>query len=111
MIPDYDDYYSLTAYCRRFIRTPMREIEGWLSQKSTVAAIVDWEKRNGNESFRESSIPYLFERAERDEVITVPDFIALTSGQGLALDGEEVIADIDIYNDFVAFLTARGVNV
>ena len=111
MIPDYDDYYSLTAYCRRFIRTPMREIEGWLSQRSTVAAIALWEKRNGNDSFRESSIPYLFEKANRDEVITVSDFIALTSCQGLALDGEEVIADIDIYNDFVAFLTARGINI
>ena len=56
MIPDYDDYYSLTAYARRFIRTPMREIEGWLSQRSTIAAIADWEDRNGNESFRSSSI-------------------------------------------------------
>ena len=111
MIPDYDDFYSLTAYARRFIKTPMREIEGWLSQRSTVAMITDWERRNGNESFRESSVPYLFERADRDEVITVPDFIALTSCQGIAMDGDEVIADISIYNDFVAFLTARGINI
>ena len=60
MIPDYDDYYSLTAYARRFIKTPMREVEGWLSQRSTVAMITDWERRNGNDSFRESSVPYLF---------------------------------------------------
>ncbi len=111
MIPDYDDYYSLSAYARRFVRDPFRQIEGWLSQRSTVAMITDWERRNGNESFRESSVPYLFERADRDEVITVPDFIALTSCQGLALDGDEVIADISIYNDFVAFLTARGINI
>ncbi len=111
MIPDYDDFYSLTGYARRFVRDPMREIDGWLSQKSTIAAITDWERRNGNGSFRDNQVPYLFERAERDEVLTVEDFIALTSCQGLAMDGEEVIADIDIFNDFVAFLTARGVNI
>lgn len=111
MIPDYDDYYSLTAYARRFVRDPMRQIEGWLSQRSTIAAVADWENRNGNESFRSGNIPYLFERADKDEVITVPDFIALTSCQGLAMDGEEVIADIALYNDFVSFLTARGINI
>ena len=111
MIPDYDDYYSLTAYARRFVRDPMRQIEFWLSQRSTVAAITDWERRNGNESFRESSVDYLFQKADRDEIITVPDLIALTSCQGLALDGDEVIADIDLYNDFVAYLTAKGINL
>ena len=53
----------------------------------------------------------LFGKADRDEIITVPDFIALTSCQGLALNGGDVIADIDIYNDFVAYLTVKGINV
>ena len=111
MLPDYDDYYSLTAYAGRFVREPMRQIEYWLSQRSTVAAITAWEKRNGNESFRDSAVEYLFGKADRDEIITVPDFIALTSCQGLALNGGDVIADIDIYNDFVAYLTVKGINV
>ena len=111
MIPDYDDYYSLTGYARRFVRNPMREIDGWLSQKSTIAAIADWEMRNGNEHFRSDQIPFLFERVEKDEVVTIEDLVAMTACQGIALDGEEVIADIDIFNDFVAFLTARGVKV
>ena len=111
MLPDYDDYYSLTAYAGRFVKEPMRQIEYWLSQRSTVAAITAWERRNGNESFRESSVEYLFGKADRDEIITVPDFIALTSCQGLALNGGDVIADIDIYNDFVAYLTVKGINV
>ena len=89
----------------------MREIDGWLSQRSTIAAIADWEKRNGNERFRQEQIPFLFEKVDKDEVITVEDLIAMTGCLGIALDGEEVIADIDIFNDFVAFLTARGVNI
>ncbi len=93
------------------MKEPMRQIEYWLSQRSTVAAITAWERRNGNESFRESSVEYLFGKADRDEIITVPDFIALTSCQGLALNGGDVIADIDIYNDFVAYLTVKGINV
>ena len=111
MIPDYDDYYSLTGYARRLVKNTVREIDGWLSQKSTIAAIADWERRNGNEHFRHEQIPFLFEKIEKDEVITVEDLIALTACQGIAMDGEEVIADIDIFNDFVAFLTARGINV
>ena len=111
MIPDYDDYYSLTGYARRFVRDPMREIDGWLSQKSTIAAIADWEMRNGNEHFRSEQIPFLFERIGKDEVVSIEDLIAMTACQGIAMDGEEVIADIDIFNDFVAFLTARGINV
>ncbi len=111
MIPDYDDYYSLTGYARRFVKNPMKEIDGWLSQKSTVAAIANWESRHGNDSFRADQIPYLFERIDKDDILSPDDFIALTECRSLALDGEEVIGDIEIFNDFVAFLTARGINI
>ena len=79
MIADYDDYYSLTGYARRFVRDPMREIDGWLSQKSTIAAIADWEMRNGNEHFREVRIAPLTSDPNRTLLVEISRDTTITS--------------------------------
>ena len=101
---------ALGLYADDESRYEMKLKEAFVSRSGFVM-VQHLKHPDGNEHFRSDQIPFLFERVEKDEVVTIEDLVAMTACQGIALDGEEVIADIDIFNDFVAFLTARGVNV
>ena len=108
---DLDDFYSLTSYASRFLKDPDAFITLYFSQKSTAAAVAACEMKSGDgSSVRQDMLPVLFERAERDEMTTAREFIALTGCGCVSVDDGEVSADIAIYNDFVAYLTATGIN-
>ncbi len=104
-----DEYYSLTGYASRFSSEPERLIDLYVSQKSTAAMIAVLERKHGT-SFREDSIDILYRRAENDEVTPIRHFIAITGCQSITVENGEVMADIAVYNDFVAYLTASGIN-
>ena len=108
---DLDDYYSLTGYAARFVRNPELEVSLYLSERSTLIMIELWEEGHGNSAFRYDQMEYALDAVSRDEMIEPQHLIALLSLSCIAIgDSGDVIADLDIYNDFVAFLTARGIN-
>lgn len=107
---DYDDFYSLTRYASRFVRNPGDVISAYLSQRSTAVAVAALEMKEGNGSFRQSALEELFRRADADEMTTAHEFVLLTGCSCIMEADGEVVADLAIYNDFVAYLTASGVN-
>ena len=65
----------------------------------------------GDGSFRFDALPELYARADRDETTAAHEFVALTGCRCISVSDGDVSADISIYNDFVAYLTAKGINV
>lgn len=111
IIPDLDDYNSLSAYAARFVRNYDEVIELWLSQRSTMVAIAVREMAIGNTAFRMSVLDYLFSLVDQDQLVMVQDFIDMTGAVSIVYDNGQVAADDVIFNDFVAYLTATGINV
>ena len=108
---DLDDFYSLTRYAARFTADSDTQVTLYLSQKSTAAAVAACEMRGGDGSFRFDALPELYARADRDETTAAHEFVALTGCRCISISDGDVSADISIYNDFVAYLTAKGINV
>lgn len=111
LTPDLDDYNSLTNYAARFVRDYDELIELWLSQRSTLVAIAVREQAIGNEAFSMNSLDYLFSIVDKDELISVKDFVTLTGAVSIIDDNGQIAADDVIFNDFVAYLTAIRINV
>lgn len=110
LIPDYDDYYSLTEYVGRFSSKTDLNISLWLSQVSTLSIIQLWEEGNGNSEFRSESVPYFIGKIENDELLDIDETISALGLLGLRRDGVEVIAHQSLYYDFVSYLTQKKIN-
>ncbi len=110
-IPDYDDFYSLTDYGKRFLIDPMSQIESWLSQTSTLSIIELWERGNENENFRKESMGYFLQKAAEGEPIDPNELVDALSLSCMTVENGSVAADREIYYDFVEYLTEQGINV
>ena len=110
LVPDLDDYNSLTAYAARFVLNHEDLVKLWLSQRSTMVAIAVREQAIGNEAFNLKSLDYLFSLVDEDSLVTVKDFVTLTGAVSILEEDGQVAADDVVFNDFVAYLTALGIN-
>ena len=110
-VPDYDDYYSLTSYASRFTRDPDKEISAWLSQRSTLNAIIIWEKAFGDDCCTDQSVAEVLDAVDSYELINAQYVVSLLSLRCMFLAEGEVFADLSLYNDFVAYLTSAGINI
>ena len=110
IIPDLDDYYSLSEYVGRFSSKKDLNIALWLSQVSTLSIIELWETNNGNTEFRREVVPHFIEQIENDELLDIDDVIAKLNIVGIVRRDMETFAVQSLYYDFVSYLTQKKIN-
>lgn len=109
MYIDYDEYYSLKSYAERFVSDAEDVINIYFSRPTTLNLITLWEKRN-NEAFLLPVAEEYHKRALAGFEFSLSELISRLNLKSVFIDNGDVMAHIDIYNDFVAFLTENGVN-
>lgn len=109
--PDYDEYYSLKSYADRFVSDSDDVIKVYLSRPTTLNLITLWELRNGNDMFIASLMERYHERAMTGEEFDVGELISALNLLSVFIEEGDIRAHIDIYNDFVAYLTENGINI
>lgn len=109
-IPDYDDYYSLTDYAGRFVQDPEECVDAYFSRIATMNLIMVWEQDRGNELFRRSQVEMLCEEIRQGEEKSAEEVLERTNTLSFYMENKKVIADLSIYNDFVAYLLINGIN-
>lgn len=110
-IPDYDEYYSLKSYADRFVSDSDDVIKVYFSRPSTLNLITFWESKNENDMFISSLMESYHERAMNGEEFDVDELISTLNLLSVFNEKGDIRAHIDIYNDFVAYLTENGINV
>lgn len=108
--PDYDEYYSLKSYADRFIGDSDEVIKLYFSRPSTLNLLTLWEKKHDNDIFIEPLMVQYHKRAMEGEEFNIAELISHLNLLSVFIENDEVLAHIDIYNDFVSFLTENGVN-
>lgn len=106
---DYDDFYSLSEYASKFSHESYKLITHWFSQVSVISRIEMFEKKNGNELFRESILPLYLEKIDNDELLDIEDTVNALSIESIFVEDGEVFAHGDIYYDFVGYLMIKGI--
>ena len=109
--PDYDEYYSLKSYADRFVSDSDEVIKVYFSRPSTLNLITLWEMKNGNEMFISALMENYHERAMDGEEFDVDELISTMNLLSVFNEKGDIRAHIDIYNDFVAYLTENGINI
>ncbi|MBO5770845.1 MAG: hypothetical protein J6R23_06295 [Spirochaetales bacterium] len=110
IVPDLDDYYSLTEYVSRFSSKAEVNIALWLSQISTLSIIELWETSNGNSEFRKENVPFFLDKIENDELLDIDQVISALNITGIVRDGIQILASQSLYYDFVSYLTQKRIN-
>ena len=109
--PDYDEYYSLKSYADRFVSDSDEVIKVYFSRPSTLNLITLCEMKNGNEMFISALMENYHERAMDGEEFDVDELISTMNLLSVFNEKGDIRAHIDIYNDFVAYLTENGINI
>ena len=109
--PDYDEYYSLKSYADRFVSDSDEVLKVYFSRPSTLNLITFWEMKNGNDTFISSLMEKYHKRALDGEEFDIDELISTLNLLSVFNEKGDVRAHIDIYNDFVAYLTENGINV
>lgn len=109
-IPDYDDYYSLTEYASRFSTNPMKLVAGWISQVSTLSIIELWERSHENDGFRGSLMETYINKVEEDDILDPMEVIPALGLGGLTVSENSIVGSVELYYDFVMYITAQGIN-
>lgn len=109
--PDYDEYYSLKSYADRFVSDSDEVLKVYFSRPSTLNLITFWEIKNENDMFISSLMEKYHKRALDGEEFDVDELISTLNLLSVFNEKGDVRAHIDIYNDFVAYLTENGINV
>ncbi len=109
--PDYDEYYSLKSYADRFVSDSDEVLKVYFSRPSTLNLITFWEMKNGNDTFISSLMEKYHKRALDGDEFDVDELISNLNLLSVFNEKGDIRAHIDIYNDFVAYLTENGINV
>ena len=109
--PDYDEYYSLKSYTDRFVSDSDEVLKVYFSRPSTLNLITFWEMKNGNDTFISSLMEKYHKRALDGDEFDVDELISNLNLLSVFNEKGDIRAHIDIYNDFVAYLTENGINV
>ena len=108
--PDYDDYYTLDDYAARFVSDIKDTINVYFNQVSTMNLITLWEMRNGNDLFSPGEMELLCDEIRSGKEFTPDEIRTRCNILSYFIEDGKVVADLDVYNEFVAFLGRYRIN-
>ena len=109
-IPDYDEYFTLDDYAARFVSDVSDTLKVYFSQVSTMNLITLWEMRNGNELFSPSEMERICDEIRAGHEFSPEEIRTRCNLLSFFIEDGKVVADLDVYNDFVAFLGRYRIN-
>lgn len=110
-IPEYDDYYCLDDYAARFVGNPEQVVDAYFSLISTINLLMTVEKRIGNDLASYAQFESIASEIAEGGLKSAKEVLLRCNPIGFFVENGKVVADVDIYNDFVAYLTMNGINV
>ena len=110
-VPDYDDYYTLDDYASRFVSDASATIKVYFNNVSTMNLITLWELNHGNELFSSKEMEMVCNEIRSDRYLEPSDIHDRCNILSYFIEEGKVVADLDVYNDFVAFLSRYRINL
>lgn len=108
--PDYDDYYALDDYAARFLSDVDDTLKVYFNQVSTMNLITLWEMKNGNDLFRPDVMEEICNEIRNGHEFEPSEIRDRCNILSYFLEDGKIMADLDVYNDFVAFLGRYRIN-